>query len=114
MKILLVGISTRALAQSAVKAGYEVISLDCFGDIDQPPQAEAHSLACLSGQTPDLAGLAKMAQTFIPRVDRVVVEAGLENEPALLEFCPAEKRWGNTAETVSRSRHLAQLRRALQ
>jgi predicted ATP-grasp superfamily ATP-dependent carboligase len=114
MRILLVGISTRALAQSAVKAGYEVISLDCFGDRDQPPQAEVHWLACLPGQTPDLVGLAKMAQTFIPRVDRVMVEAGLENEPALLEFCPAEKRWGNTAETVSRSRHLDQLRQALQ
>lgn len=113
MKILLVGISTRALAQSAATAGYEIISLDFFGDCDQPAGAEVHSLVRDLGQPPELFALAHAAREFIPRVDRVVVEAGLENEPALLELCPPEKRWGNSTEAVTRVRDLDQVRYAL-
>ena len=114
MKILLVGISTRALAQSASAAGYEIISLDFFGDSDQPAGAEVHSLVRDFGQPPELIALAHSARNFLPRVARVVVEAGLENEPALLEFCPSDKRWGNSAETVARVRDLNQIRKVLQ
>ena len=113
MKILLVGISTRALAQSAAAAGYEVISLDFFGDCDQPAGAEVYSLVRDLGQPPELFSLARAATGFIPRVDRVVVEAGLENEPALLEFCPSNKRWGNSADAVTRVRNLDLVRDAL-
>lgn len=114
MKILLVGISTRALAQSASAAGYEIISLDFFGDSDQPAGAEVLSLVRDLGQPPELIALAHSARNFLPRVDRVVVEAGLENEPALLEFCPSDKRWGNSAETVTRVRDPNQIRKVLQ
>lgn len=113
MKILLVGISTRALAQSAAAAGYELISLDFFGDSDQPPTAEVHSLVRDLGLPPELAALAEAARLFVPRAERVVVEAGLENEPALLKLCPEEKRWGNSSETVTRVRDLDQVRTVL-
>jgi uncharacterized protein len=109
MKILLVGISTRALAQSAVAAGFNVISLDFFGDCDQPAKAEVHSLVRESGRPPGLTALARSARRLIPYADRVVVEAGLENEPALLELCPSEKRWGNSAEAVIGARDLDRL-----
>ena len=113
MKVLLVGISTRALARSAAAAGYEIISLDFFGDCDQPVGAEVHSLVRDLGQPPELFALARSARNFIPRVDRVIVEAGLENEPALLELCSSKKRWGNSAEAVVRVRDLDQVRDAL-
>jgi predicted ATP-grasp superfamily ATP-dependent carboligase len=113
MKILLVGISTRALARSAVAAGYEIISLDFFGDSDQPAGAEVHSLVRDLGQPPELSHLANAAREFIPRADRVVVEAGLENEPALLELCPPEQRWGNSTAAVLGVRDLDQVREAL-
>jgi predicted ATP-grasp superfamily ATP-dependent carboligase len=113
MKILLIGISTRALAQSASAAGYEIISLDFFGDSDQPVGAEVHSLVRDLGQPPKLSALAHTARNYIPVADMIVVEAGLENEPALLELCPPNKRWGNSAEVIARVRDLDQLRQVL-
>ena len=35
MRILLVGVSTRALAESALRAGLDVVAADYFGDLDQ-------------------------------------------------------------------------------
>jgi hypothetical protein len=113
MKILLIGISTRALAQSASAAGYEIISLDFFGDSDQPVGAEVHSLVRDLGQPPKLSALAHTARNYIPVADMIVVEAGLENEPALLELCPPNKRLGNSAEVIARVRDLDQLRQVL-
>jgi uncharacterized protein len=113
MKILLVGISTRALAQSAVAAGHEIISLDFFGDSDQPAGAEVYSLIRDLGQPPELPALARSARAFVPLVDKVVIEAGLENEPALLDLCPPEKCWGNSAAAVNGVRDLNQVRAAL-
>ena len=35
VRILILGLSTRAIAESAVRGGYNVITLDYFGDRDQ-------------------------------------------------------------------------------
>jgi predicted ATP-grasp superfamily ATP-dependent carboligase len=35
MRYILIGLSTRALAESAVKAGRDIVSVDFFGDVDQ-------------------------------------------------------------------------------
>ncbi len=113
MKVLLVGISTRALARSAAAAGYEIISLDFFGDCDQPTGAEIYSLVRDLGQPPELFALARAARDFIPRVDRVVIEAGLENESSLLELCPSKKHWGNSAGAVTGVRDLHRVRDVL-
>ena len=113
MKILLVGISTRALAQSAARLGHQIISLDFFGDADQPVEAEVHALMRDLGEPPELTSLAEAARRFVPLVDRVVVEAGLENEPNLLNICPDEKCWGNSRETVAAARNPVRLGRIL-
>jgi predicted ATP-grasp superfamily ATP-dependent carboligase len=113
MKILLVGISTRALAQSAARIGYEILSLDFFGDSDQPEGAEVYSLVRDFGEPPELSALARVASRFVSRADKVVIEAGLENEPALLEICSPKKRWGNSAETVTGARDLGRVREVL-
>jgi predicted ATP-grasp superfamily ATP-dependent carboligase len=84
MNVLLVGIVTREMAQSAVAAGYEVISLDYFGDSDQPTSAEAFSLVRDFNLEPNLKNLAFAAKTLAGKVDGVVLGAGLENESALL------------------------------
>ena len=39
-RILLAGVSTRALAESAVRAGYRVVAVDAFGDADLRAVAE--------------------------------------------------------------------------
>ncbi len=110
-KVLLVGISTRALAQSAVAAGYPVISLDFFGDSDQPVQAETYSLVRDFNQPPSLKNLAIAARSLVDNADRVVIEAGLENEPEMFSICSPEKRWFNSQDTVAGVRDLRRLGR---
>ena len=114
MKILLVGISTRPLAQSAARLGHQVISLDLFGDSDQPAGAQVHALVRDLGEPPELTFLAKAARRFAPLADRVVVESGLENELLLLEVCPPEKRWGNSSQAVQSARDPSRLHQLLQ
>ena len=43
-KLLLVGFSTRHLAESAMESGYDFITLDYFGDLDQKKICGNHSL----------------------------------------------------------------------
>ena len=44
MKILIVGVSVRAMAASAVGSGYPVLALDAFGDQDLKSIAESYGL----------------------------------------------------------------------
>ncbi len=109
MKILLAGISTRALAQSAAAAGVEVISLDFFGDRDQPTGAQVYALGRDLHRPLELFALAEEAQKLAPTVDAVIIELGLENEPALQVVGQPEQRWFNPAEAVRACRDLRQL-----
>ena len=43
-RVLIVGVSTRAAAESAARAGFEVIALDAYADLDQHPSVRALSL----------------------------------------------------------------------
>src|SRR5262245_56543248 len=43
--LVLVGMNVRPLAQSAVKAGFEVVAIDAFGLLDLPAEARCLSLA---------------------------------------------------------------------
>ncbi len=110
---LLAGISTRALAQSAVHAGYRVTSMDFFGDSDQPADARVFSLVRDLHQPPTLLNLAKAASTLADGVDVVVVESGLENEPGFFTLLPPKKMLGNTLESIRGVRDLHQVKTAL-
>ena len=109
MKVLLVGVVTREMAQSAVAAGYEVLSLDYFGDSDQPASAEVFSLVRDFNLEPNLKNLAIAAKSLACKVDRVVLGAGLENESALFEIINPENLWSNSMETVQAVRDLCNL-----
>jgi len=110
---LLAGISTRALAQSALKAGYQVTSLDFFGDSDQPADARVLSLVRDLHQPPTLLNLAKTASTLVDGVDEVVVESGLENEPAFFTLLPPDKMLGNSLQSIQGVRDPLRLKAAL-
>jgi len=43
-RVLIAGVSTRAMAESAARAGYDVTALDAFGDLDQHPGVRALAL----------------------------------------------------------------------
>lgn len=107
--VLLVGISTRALAQSAVTAGWQVVSVDFFGDSDQPAEACALSLVRDLGQPPELGRLAAAALPLLQDVDAVVVETGLENEPALFKVAHNRNTWNNSPQSVAHARDLQRL-----
>ena len=44
-RVLIAGVSTRAAAESAAKAGFEVTAIDAFGDLDQHPSVHSVSLS---------------------------------------------------------------------
>ena len=113
MRVLLVGVSTRAMAQSAVAAGYEAVSLDFFGDSDQPSAAKVYALGRDFRLPLTYANLAKAVRQLVGGVDAVVLGSGVENEPALLEACNGVPVLGNTLEAIRGVRDLRGLREAL-
>lgn len=91
MKLLLIGFNTRPLAESAVRAGCNVVSLDYFGDLD-------HALLCpvYSPRRP-LPGYPAGGRVNMERLtewglflaqrgawDHLVYASGFENRPDLL------------------------------
>jgi uncharacterized protein len=113
MKALLVGISTRALAQSAVSAGYETTSLDFFGDSDQPDSARVYVLERELHRPLELKALAEEAQKLSENVDLVIIESGIENEARLRNIGRPEQRNNNTDKAISACRDLGKLTMAL-
>jgi predicted ATP-grasp superfamily ATP-dependent carboligase len=112
-RVLIVGISTRAMAQSAIKAGYDVVSLDFFGDSDQPAGVKVHSLVRDFHKKPSLQELARCAHILEKDVDAVLVESGLENEPSLQRVGGDCERWFNTRAAVRGARDLRKLQNVL-
>src|SRR5207245_11417241 len=49
-RVLIVGVSTRGLAESAARAGYRVVAVDSFGDLDLRACADAVSVARTGGE----------------------------------------------------------------
>ena len=75
MRILVVAVSARMLAELAVAAGYDVIALDRFGDVDLRAVAPGTTAASSDA----LAALADDVEA-----DAVVYGAGFENRPDLV------------------------------
>jgi len=98
LKVLLVGVSTRAAAESAALAGFDVTAIDAFADLDQHPSVSAQSLRNFS---PDAA--ARLARTI--DCDAVAYLSNFENDPDAVGLL-AEGRplWGNPPEVLRRVR----------
>lgn len=77
MRVLVVAVSARMLAQMAVADGYGVTALDRFGDVDLRAVARAAT-------APSNDGLAALA-CDVDDADAVVYGGGLENRPDLVE-----------------------------
>jgi uncharacterized protein len=93
--VLVVGISTRAAAESAARAGFAVSAIDAFADIDQHPSVHAQSLG--EQFSPDAA--ARRGRT-IP-CDAVAYGSNFENHPsAITSLAEGRALWGNTPDVV--------------
>ena len=78
MRILITGLTTRAIAESAVRAGAAIVTVDYFGDLDQTRLCETHPLR-ERGRGYSAAALLEVA-TELP-YDAVAYCGGLENHP---------------------------------
>ena len=110
MDILLAGVSVRALAQSAVKAGYSVLAVDHFGDQDLADCISHRSLARDLGLAFDAHALPKAAAGM--RYEALAYVANLENHPDVVrELTGSRILYGNRPEILGQVRHWPTLRR---
>lgn len=84
MIILMVGLSVRAMAESAVNSGYAVVALDAFGDQDTKALAKAYSLSRDFHVPYSPEALLEASHHFT--FDFVAYTANLENHPGILEL----------------------------
>jgi len=110
--VLIAGVSTRAFAESAARAGYHVLAVDGFADLDL--------IAC-SGvvvRARDAAGRfqARRAARAARAVASPVVSyvAGFENHPRAVQALARDRTlWGNAPAVLTRVRNPVRLARAL-
>ncbi len=102
--ILLAGYSVRMLAELAVRAGYDVIALDYFGDSDLRATCRGVSLLRdFGGKAYNPRALADAARAL--EAPSVVYGASFENHPALVaELARGRRLLGNTPEVLARVR----------
>ena len=99
VRVLVAGVSTRAAAESAARAGFDVTALDAFGDLDQHPSVRALSLPrdFHAQFTPAVA--ARAARTITS--DAVVYGSSFENHPMAVQALAAGRTlWGNAPEVI--------------
>lgn len=103
MHVLIVGVSTRAAAESAARAGFEVTALDAYADLDQHPSVRALSLSRDFGMAFSAEAIASAASQISS--DAVVYLSNLENHPTAVEtLASARALWGNTPDVLRRVR----------
>ena len=99
MRVLLVGVSMRAAAESAARAGYAVASIDAFADVDQHPSVRAQSLG--RRFSPDEAARAALT---VPS-DAVAYGSNFENHPSAVgRLAQGRALWGNPGDVIRRVR----------
>lgn len=101
--LVIVGVSTRALAESAVRAGRTCSAVDAFGDRDHKASAAVIGLARDLGRRYS-AGAAAAAAARVPAGDAAYV-ANLENHPEAVRRLMAGRRLlGNPPAVLVRAR----------
>ncbi len=109
MRILITGISTRGMAESAKAAGYDLVTIEYFGDYDQKSWCENFSLKRDLNLPFGCAELYQASRKI--KFDAVAYTSNLENHPEVVKrFEDAGvgkhgRLLGNSAEVLSRVRH---------
>lgn len=111
MQILIAGLTTRALAESAVRAGAAIVTVDYFGDLDQERLCETHPLR-ERGRGYSAAEILEVARGL--SYDAVVYCGGLENHPDVVaELARDRVLLGNAPDALRRVRDPRELFRYL-
>jgi predicted ATP-grasp superfamily ATP-dependent carboligase len=102
-RILVTGLSTRAIAESAAQSGHQVVTLDYFGDRDQRSLVENHSLL-RDLRLPFSAGSLLQASRTLD-FEAVVYISNLENHPGVVEeLAQGRVLLGNAPEVLRQVR----------
>jgi uncharacterized protein len=110
VRVLVLAVSTRAMVESAIRGGHDVVAVDFFGDRDQARLAESYALQRDLGLPATAEGLVAAARRI--DADAVVYGANLENHPEVIGELALERRLlGNPAEVVRDVRDWTLLRR---
>jgi len=108
MRILVVGISVRAMVESAVRSGYQVVALDAFGDQDLKELTESYALHHDFHTAYSPGALYKAGQTL--SFDAITYTSNLENHPDILaRFGDSRRIIGNVPQVVTSVRNWAAL-----
>jgi hypothetical protein len=102
MKLLLIGPSTRAMAESAARARYNFFTIDFFGDSDQKAVCENYSLREMGLEY----ALKNLVQASLTKdFTHVIYGSGFENHPDLVkEFEKKSIVLGNDSKTLKKVR----------
>ncbi|MGH7430553.1 MAG: ATP-grasp domain-containing protein [Candidatus Methylomirabilales bacterium] len=106
MRILITGVSARALAESACRAGWtqRIVAVDYFGDWDLQRSCENYSLRRDARCRYSVRRLLEACRRF--QWDTVVYTANLENYPnAVSRLAAAGHLLGNSATTLAEARN---------
>ena len=102
-RVLVAGISTRAAAESAARAGFDVTALDGFGDLDQAPSVRALSVTRDLGMRFTAHAAARASRTI--DCDAVAYLSNVDNHPrAVARLAAGRALWGNAPEILRRVR----------
>lgn len=111
-RVLIAGVATRGLAESAARAGYEVVAVDGFGDLDLHARAHAVLMA-RDARGRFSTQLVVQAARRIP-CDAVAYVAPLENHPgAVRALARGSDLWGNPPAVLNPARDPVRLAAAL-
>lgn len=111
-RLLIAGVSTRAAAESAARAGFAVTAIDAFGDLDQHPSVRALSVPRDFNARFTAAAAARAARTI--DCDAVAYLSGFENHPkAVASLAAGRDLFGNPPPVLQRVRDPRLLAQAL-
>ncbi len=93
--VLVAGASTRAIAASAARAGFQVTAVDAFADLDQHPGVQAVSVA---GR---FSPQAAVRASRMVACDAVAYLSSFENDPDAVRALACKRTlWGNAPEVL--------------
>jgi predicted ATP-grasp superfamily ATP-dependent carboligase len=102
-RVLICGVSTRAAAASAARAGFLVTAIDRYSDLDQHPDVRALSVARDFNARFSAAAVARASAAI--DADAVVYLSDFENHPRTLGALARRRQlWGNSPDVLRRVR----------
>jgi uncharacterized protein len=111
-QVLIAGVSTRALARSAARAGYQVTAVDAFGDLDLRALADVFPVRSAPGHRFSPQRVATMTKDL--EAEMVAYTSNFENYPvAVGRLAQHRQLLGNPAEVLRRVRDPIALMRLL-